>query len=157
MKNSKITILVLSDSHGKKDFILNLTNNPKYDYVFYLGDGIDRDLGTLIYDPRLKCVKGNCDNCFSDFPLGETVYLENCKIFLTHGHEYQAKYGNELLLKLAIDNKYNIVCFGHTHKQGHYIFNNIHLINPGALKNGDYAEIIIDENKIDVIFNKILI
>jgi len=154
MKN-KYNILIISDSHGKKDYIDVLVNNSFYDYIFYLGDGADRDLGINIYDTKFKIVKGNCDNYFSDIALGESVYLNGLKIFLTHGHEYGVKYGIENILAFAIKNNYKIVCFGHTHKQYYQQVNGIHLINSGALKNGDYAELKIIDNNIKVEFKNI--
>ena len=154
--NKNYKILVISDSHGKKDYLNTLANSPIYDYIFYLGDGTDRDLGNNIYNPNFKYVKGNCDDYFSDIPLGESVYLDDLKIFLTHGHEYKVKYGLELLSAFAIKNKCDIVCFGHTHKQLHQNINGTHLINPGALKNGDFAEIEINQGNINVIFKNII-
>lgn len=154
--NNNYKILVVSDSHGKKDYFNLLASSPAYDYIFYLGDGADRDLGSFVYDSRLKIVKGNCDDFFSDLPLGESVYLDNCKVFLCHGHEYKVKYGLEMLSSFAIKNGYNIVCFGHTHKQRHEELGGVHLINPGALKNGDYAEIDINNNAVKVCFKNIL-
>ena len=148
-----VKILVISDSHGQKDYIDALTNIPSYDYIFHLGDGVDRDLGTNIYNPNFKYVKGNCDEYYSDIPLTETIFLENIKIFLTHGFEYKVRHGMEILRKVAKDGNYNIVFYGHTHIQKFEVVDNVYYINPGALKNGNYSEVTLNKNEI-IINNK---
>ena len=40
----------------------------------------------------------------------------------------------------------NLVCFGHTHKQFLQITEGTTLLNPGSLRNGDYAVVSLDEN-----------
>ncbi|HPN30767.1 MAG TPA: hypothetical protein PKY81_07405 [bacterium] len=44
----------------------------------------------------------------------------------------------------------DIVLWGHTHKQFYQIINNVHFINPGYGKIGEYAEIIILNDNITV-------
>ena len=43
----------------------------------------------------------------------------------------------------------NVVCFGHTHKQKFEVLEGITLINAGAFKNGDYAELTVKNGKIE--------
>ena len=100
MKNS-YRILILSDSHGKREYLNALVNNQVLDYIFYLGDGTDRDLSNNIYNPSFLFVKGNCDDYFSDYPISQTVHINNHKVLLTHGHEFKVKYGKELLFDFA--------------------------------------------------------
>ena len=142
-------ILIVSDSHGRKNFLEDLINSKNHDYIFYLGDGADRDIGTNIYDPSFIYVKGNCDNYYSDFPLTQTLNIEGLKILITHGHEQKVKYGLEYMLNFAKSKGYKLVCFGHTHKQVFMEKDGIIFINPGALKNGDYAELMLDNKTID--------
>lgn len=147
-------ILLISDSHGKKSCLNELINNPIYDYIFHMGDGSENDLGTAIYDSRVVYVKGNCDY-FCDGAITQTLYLCDKKILITHGHEYKVKYGMETLSYFAKANGYQLVCFGHTHIQTDITIDGIRFINPGALKNGEYAELIVNNDDIKVIFKTI--
>lgn len=138
-------ILVISDSHGKKEYIDKLTAGDEYDYVFHLGDGADRDLGTNEYDPKFLFVKGNCDY-FSDKPITQSLNLDGYKILLTHGDTYKVKFGLETIKSFATSKGYDIVCFGHTHRAMHEVYDGVHYINPGALKNGEYAELVLQKD-----------
>jgi predicted phosphodiesterase len=59
--------------------------------LLFTGDGY-REISRLQteLDIRVEGVVGNCD--FSSiYPVQQLVYLENCKILLTHGHLYGVK------------------------------------------------------------------
>ncbi len=143
-------ILLISDSHGKKELINFLIEQKNYDHVFFAGDGL-RDLGVNIYDPKFVSVKGNCDFFEQDAPITQTLWLNNFKVLITHGDYYKVKYGLEVLHKFAKEKKYNLVCFGHTHSKTNIEIDGIKYINSGSLKNGDYAEIQIDAFGINVV------
>src|SRR5690554_5164858 len=90
-------IIVISDSHGRKDKVDKTINSYEYDYLFFLGDGIS-DLGNLIYANNTKFVRGNCDY-FSNHPIYEIVKLNNITILLTHRHTQKVKANlNELIV-----------------------------------------------------------
>ena len=138
-------ICMLSDSHGRKKLAFDLLYEHKYDYVFYLGDGL-KDVEDFEEDNFIK-VCGNCD-IFEVAPITRTVTIEGVKFLLTHGHAFKAKYSDYGLIKVAQDMGANVVCFGHTHKQKHEVLEGITLINAGAFKNGDYAELTVENGKI---------
>lgn len=146
-------ILLISDSHGKQEYVQKLLNN-KYDYVFYAGDGI-RDLGINIYDPSVIYVKGNCDLFEQDAPITRTVFINDLKILITHGDYYKVKQGLESVSVFAKNNGYNMVCFGHTHTKWNECINETWFVNAGSLKNGNYAEIILKDKNISVAFKNI--
>lgn len=132
-------ILIISDSHNNSILKLPLTD---YDYVIHCGDISSNDLDYLnIYD-NIIYVRGNCD--YNNYDLTKVLNLNNKKIFITHGNLYNVKDDLELLINNTI-NKYNIVCFGHTHKQLLLKKENTIYLNPGAWKNNEYAYIINDE------------
>lgn len=132
-------ILIISDSHNNSILKLPLTD---YDYVIHCGDISSNDLDYLnIYD-NIIYVRGNCD--YNNYDLTKVLNLNNKKIFITHGNLYNVKNDLELLINNTI-NKYNIVCFGHTHKQLLLKKENTIYLNPGAWKNNEYAYIINDE------------
>ncbi|HPG30413.1 MAG TPA: metallophosphoesterase family protein [bacterium] len=56
----------------------------------------------------------------------------------------------ELMNYIAEKKEADIVLWGHTHKQFYQIINNVHFINPGYGKIGEYAEIIILNDNITV-------
>ena len=141
-------ILVLSDSHGRKQKVENLLNNSKFDYVFFLGDGIN-DVSSF-EGGNIKKVAGNCD-FFSSEAITRIEKIENIKVMLTHGHAFKAKFLIDPMVNYALENNCNLLCFGHTHKQKYENVLGLTVVNPGAFKNGNYAEINIDEkNNIKV-------
>lgn len=136
-------ILVLSDSHGRKTQVEKILNSSTYNYVFFLGDGLS-DFKNFSNKNILK-VAGNCD-FFSDEPITRLEKIENINIMLTHGHAFKAKFLIEPMVNYAAENNCSLLCFGHTHKQKYEVINNVTVVNPGAFKNGNYAEINIDKS-----------
>ena len=144
-------ILVLSDTHGRKNRILDVLDiHPRYDALLFLGDGL-RDLDTLD-EPvlGLAAVRGNCDGLSflglgGGVPTERTLCLDGFKIFMTHGHAYSVKSGRERLLAHAAALDADIVLYGHTHvaEEKYYpegseiggltLKKGIYLFNPGSL------------------------
>lgn len=125
-------ILVLSDNHHKKlDFNFN-----NYDYVIHCGD-----YGNSLEDLRnnnIYFVKGNCDFYGNN---DNTFYIDNKKIYITHGNLYNVKYHYNNLIYRALEVEADICFFGHTHRQDLFIDNKILFINPGSYMDGCYIEI----------------
>ncbi len=140
-------ICVLSDSHGSKKRIKELLLNDSFDCVFFLGDGLGdvQDYG----EPYFKKVCGNCDIGFYE-PITRFENVGKSKIMLTHGHFFRAKLSTLALSEYAGNNGCQVVCFGHTHKQKSEYENGVLVLNPGAFKNGNYAVLNIEGDKIDV-------
>ena len=136
-------ICLISDSHGNKEKIDDLLFNNSFDYIFFMGDGL-RDFSNYYLD-NLKMVSGNCD-LFSDEPLTTFVTIRDKKIMITHGHSYKAKLTKLFMANYAKEQCCDIVCYGHTHYQKDEIINGVRLINPGSLKNGEYAVLEIENN-----------
>ena len=53
-------IMLISDSHGNKLGIDKIFSTQKFDYLFFMGDGLN-DLGDYIYLDNVFAVSGNCD------------------------------------------------------------------------------------------------
>jgi len=106
-------IIVISDSHGNKNSIDKIFSSLDFDYLIHLGDGID-DLGTYVYDERVKLVRGNCD-FLSKEKTESFLMVEKVLIFFTHGHEYGVKYTTSPLLKRTLGTNTNLILYGHTH------------------------------------------
>lgn len=123
-------ILVMSDTHGNSDAV-NVLTRDYYDYIFFLGDGLD-DLGSLEYDSRLKKVRGNWD--FGSRERTDLiVQVEDVMFFLTHGNEYGVKISCVRLYEKVKELKPDVVLFGHTHRIEDYVYNDQRFLNPGAL------------------------
>ena len=122
---------LLSDSHNSFGFsnFLNIAQNA--DMVLHLGDGI-RDIEDL--KSALTCpfyyVSGNCDfgNVYE-----RVIEVENRKIFMTHGNNYDVKYSLSRLKQKAKQLGADIALYGHTHIPDITIEDNIWFINPGSL------------------------
>ncbi len=131
-------LLIVSDTHGELDKLIELAN--KYtDYTkIHLGDrGFDKEeldkLGFIYVD-------GNCD--IGNNKEKELV-IDNDKIFITHGDKYNVKFGLDKLYFKALSLNVNYVFYGHTHIQSLIETDGIPFINPGSLLNDNYC--IIDD------------
>ena len=88
-------ILVTSDTH-RDEFALRsaVLRQPKADVVIHLGDGEEDVAAVKMSFPgkMFLQVRGNCD-WGSTLPSVGEITLEGRKIFYTHGHLYNVKYG----------------------------------------------------------------
>ena len=157
-----VTILVISDTHGRSDRISRLLAHVKSaEALIFLGDGL-ADLDAAMKDSCIPVlsVRGNCDFfAHQHIPLESTVTLEGVRIYLHHGHETGVKHGCVGALARATQMSADVCLFGHTH-EAHLSYADYHgdsrricLFNPGSLgrshdgqahygiltlKNGDY-------------------
>lgn len=124
-------IIVLSDSHNRFTFSEFLPIAQSADTVIHLGDGFRdiQDLKSILTCP-FYYVSGNCD--YSNI-YEQTIEIENNKIFITHGHNYDVKYSLFRLKRKAQEIGANIVLYGHTHIPDITFQDNIWFINPGSL------------------------
>ena len=136
-----MNILIMSDSHGNDEKVIELTQKyPDY-LVIHLGDrGFSAD---IIKNDKIL-VDGNCD--FNLYKKIEYLEYNNHKILITHGDLFDVKYGYLKLKLKALEDKCDIVLFGHTHFQEEFYSDGIHFINPGALKSGNYA--VLENNEL---------
>lgn len=140
-----VKICILSDSHGARIDVENLIMENNFDYVFFLGDGLN-DFDYVYSDSVIKKVCGNCD-FFSREPITQFVNIEGFKILLTHGHQFRTKLTMSFLIQSAKQNFCDIVCSGHTHLKKIENYDGILFINPGAFSNGDYMILTLNKNE----------
>ncbi len=145
-------ILVVSDTHGDfYSFKKALQEQRNADVVIHCGDNTGELEEIKMYhsDKAFFAVKGNCD-LGSTLPLTETVVLEGKKIFITHGHVYNAKMTLYNLCCAAREEKADIVVFGHTHNALYEYDDGLHILNPGSLHGygASYAYIDITDKGI---------
>ena len=123
-------IIIISDSHGNKLAIDNIFKNYQFDYLFFLGDGIN-DLGDYIYLDNVYAVSGNCD-FFSNIPNEREFVIGGIKFFITHGNKYFVKSNLNFLKEKACSENIDFVLFGHTHNQTIEKYSLTTFINPGS-------------------------
>jgi putative phosphoesterase len=123
-----MTLLILSDSHGRPDHIREAIRRVKPDGILFAGDGL-RDLTAcdLPAPPEgcpLWAVSGNCDWLHSPLIIGgslfealeeELITWEGIRILLMHGHRHGVKGGPGQAIACALSRNADVLVFGHTH------------------------------------------
>ena len=118
-----MTLLVLSDSHGRPDHVEEAIRRVRPDGILFAGDGL-RDLTRIGEFPcPLWAVSGNCDWSPTLIANGrsvetgeeELITVEGVRILLIHGHKYGVKGGLLPATYRAMEKEADILVFGHTH------------------------------------------
>ncbi len=126
-------IVVISDTHGNHSHLESIISKEKEaDYFIHLGDG-ESEASSYIEEMQGKFifVKGNNDYSSSSPTEGELIAADK-RLFFTHGHLYQVKYGLELLTAKAKTNRADILLFGHTHQAFKDYQDGLYIMNPGS-------------------------
>ena len=137
-------ILVISDYHKDEDKVLSLIKKYNPEHILCCGDGESED--DFYKNNNIISVKGNCD--YANLPMVLTVEVEGKRILLAHGHLHNVYFDIFKLYLLAKEANATYVCYGHTHQQMLEEYEGIYFINPGALKDDNYA--LIKEDKISL-------
>lgn len=143
-------ILVVSDTHGDLASLIKAVNaQPTAEIIVHCGDG-ERQAQYLkenYGDRMIVAVKGNCDWC-SELPGKEVFSVMGKRIFVTHGHLYNAKFGLYNLECAAREEKADILLFGHTHIPMTGYEDGMYMMNPGSCcgYSASYGFIDITEN-----------
>ncbi len=145
-------ILVVSDTHGDTYSLKTAINSkPEAEVIIHCGDGNSEfeSLRALYPEKHFIGVKGNCD-LFTSASNVETITLEGKKLFITHGHIYNAKYGLYNLVCAAREADADLLLFGHTHNALEDYDDGLYIVNPGSCHGygGSYAYIDITEKGI---------
>ena len=135
-------ILIVSDYHKKEDALLELINKYNPEYTLCCGDGESDD--EFYTKNNIISVKGNCD--YANLPLVKVVEIKDKKFLLTHGHLYDVYFDIFKLYLLAKEHNADYVLYGHTHMQLLEEYEGVTFLNPGALKEDNYA--LINKNEI---------
>ncbi len=141
-------LCVISDSHRNYRMIdraLKLTQDCAL--VIHLGDH-DTDMDDFrLPESRLLSVPGNCDPM--SFAPGLRIFeRDGVGVLMTHGDAYGVKYS---LVRIALKAKEagaQLALFGHSHRQELEEYDGVTLLNPGALKQGQYAVVTLDGGNI---------
>jgi len=146
-----LKILVISDSHGFKDNIIQAISKESPDMILHIGDNKkDCDIITATYpEIPLRCVKGNCDRFTPGVEIDNFV-LEDKRIMMTHGHLYGVKTGTEYLIKNALEKDVDILLYGHTHIPHYSVHEHMAVINPGSLSGAEKTYAVLEIKNGDV-------
>lgn len=128
---------VFSDTHGSTELMCGAVRACGPDIIIHLGDH-ERDCAALRRDfPHipLYSVCGNCD-LYPMSPGTDIVMLGKTKLFITHGHLYNVKYGLDRLVYAAMEVEAKAVLFGHTHSPLNSSLGSMRVINPGTAQCG---------------------
>ena len=152
-------ILVMSDIHSARSVAVEiLSKNRVSDVISFLGDG-ERNFEVAMAEcglelcgnekQRVYQVTGNCDHGSRE----ETVLLPKLggiKLCITHGHGHGVKSGAGInaLAEYAAQQACSVALFGHTHKRFKDKISGVTMFNPGAVQNGQYGVIMIENGEI---------
>ena len=141
-------LLVLSDSHGDLRQMVCAVEQTRPDRIVHLGD-CWRDAERLREEfpaAALEQVPGNCD-CRPDEALEKLLFLADKRVLICHGHTYGVK---QSLLRAGLaaeEQNLDLFLFGHTHRplwdwRGKTLF-----VNPGSIRDGQYAVVWLESGK----------
>ena len=158
--------LILSDIHNARKNAVNvIRENKDSDAIIFLGDGeknFELAMAACGLDisgttkQEVWQVAGNCDWDSSEFTVKITEFA-NTRIYISHGHGegVKSRAGIESLAEIAGANGCKIAFFGHTHRQFKEERNGVVLFNPGAVLNGEYGIIQIEDGDIRCVHRRI--
>ncbi len=135
-------LLIISDTHKDTALIEELLKKYEGYTVFHCGDFcVDEE---ILKKNNITYVFGNCDHKGDIYDI--ILEMDSKKIFITHGHKYNVKFGLEKIYFKALELGCDYVFFGHTHQPLNIECNGIHFINPGSLKYGRTYALIENDN-----------
>ena len=132
--------LVISDTHRNTMRARRLIEHYQCEIngVWHLGD-LSSDMASLsaAYYPRyphlaFAGINGNCDYD-PTVPEERLFRIEDCKVFMTHGHRYMIRYSTDFLAEAAREKGANIVLYGHSHIPLLKEEGGLMILNPGSL------------------------
>ena len=148
-------ILVVSDTHRDINALHSaILHQPEAGTVIHLGDGAEETAHMKEEFPQKQFlqVRGNCDwNCA--LPAEGLGTVGGKKIFYTHGHIYNVKYGTASIVNAARAAKADILLFGHTHIPVNRYEGGLYIMNPGSLHGSAGTYGIIDITKAGIVMN----
>ncbi len=127
-------ILIFSDTHGDVTRMERaIRAHSQAEIIIHCGDG-ERDIEymkNVFPNKAFYNVCGNCDWC-SSLDKRLTLKVLGKKIFVTHGHLYNAKMGIQNLIYAAREEKADVLLYGHTHIPMNEYDDGLYIMNPGS-------------------------
>ena len=125
-------LVVVSDSHGDRDILVQLVAHYKDEVVTFLHCG-DSELTTndSLFQ-QMTVVQGNMD-FNGHFPEQVVVPVGAQKAFLTHGHLYGVNFDLTRLMLAAQAEGAQLAFYGHTHQLACEMHQGLLVLNPGSI------------------------
>lgn len=124
-------VLILSDSHGLTNEILEIKERHQIQHMIHCGDSeLEMDHPVL---ENIINVRGNCD-FDAKLQYVERFDIGGLRFFITHGHLYDVGIHLQSLHDDASGNNAQVVCYGHTHVPGAKKIGDILFLNPGSIR-----------------------
>ncbi len=127
-------LLIISDTHGRCETVdAILAKEEGIDRLIHCGDicGDEEHIRARFAGP-CTIVAGNND-IFTDLPKEVIGEWGGHRFFVAHGHRQQIYFGLENLYFRALQEKCDVVLFGHTHEPVSFQEKGIWFVNPGSL------------------------
>lgn len=145
-------IMLLSDSHRAQaqiERVAALFLEEGFDAAIHLGD-VSSDAQRFFEMTGCSplCVRGNCDGPRASAPRERVETLEGVRLLLAHGDAYGVKNSLARLSYRAEELACHAALFGHTHRAFCGYVGAVLCVNPGALRDGLYAQMHISAGKI---------
>ncbi|KAB3529615.1 metallophosphoesterase [Alkaliphilus pronyensis] len=128
----KKTVLVMGDTHSQFEATEAINKHMKdVDLILHTGDNY-KDINHIegLYNIKIIGVKGNCDWYGKD---EEIVLINDKKIFICHGHQYNVKTSLNNIFYKGKEINADVVIFGHTHVPYYIKEKDLIVLNPGSL------------------------
>ncbi|MFC2948581.1 metallophosphoesterase [Virgibacillus sediminis] len=124
-------VLILSDSHGLTEELVEIKERHTVDYMIHCGDSeLEMDAPEM---ERFYMVGGNTD-MDNRFPEELTLTFNGLTFFIAHGHRHNVKGNIMTIAYRAEEENARVICFGHTHLAGAEKLGSQLLINPGSIR-----------------------
>ncbi|OLN22610.1 YfcE family phosphodiesterase [Domibacillus antri] len=150
-------LLVVSDNHGWDSILTDLKRRyeHKVDAMIHCGDSELKADNPAVEGYTI--VRGNCD-MEDQFPNDVLESVEDCRVFVTHGHRYDVKMTLLNLSYKAKEHSADFVFFGHSHTAGVEQQDGVIYLNPGSIslprgrREKTYAIVEVDKHQTAVRF-----
>ncbi|UJL44990.1 metallophosphoesterase [Virgibacillus sp. NKC19-16] len=124
-------VLILSDSHGLRDEIIEIKERHQLKHMIHCGDS-ELDMDALELDGLIK-VGGNTDHD-ARLPEEQKITINGLTFFVIHGHLHNVKANLMTAGYRAEEAGAQVICFGHTHIAGAEQIGEQLFINPGSIR-----------------------
>lgn len=111
---------------------------------------MDRDIGIVKckYPDKFICAVSGNNEFTPEYEDIKTINTPKLKIMYTHGHNHGVKFSTDKLYGEAVMQNCKLALYGHTHIQEIEIVDDVYIMCPGAVMNGDYLILDIIDDKI---------
>ncbi|WP_424349992.1 metallophosphoesterase family protein [Latilactobacillus sp. 5-91] len=125
-------LVIVSDSHGDRDILVQLVAHYKDEAVTFLHCGDSELTTTDSLFQQMTVVQGNMD-FNGHFPEQVVVPVGAQKAFLTHGHLYGVNFDLTRLMLAAQSEGAQLAFYGHTHQLACEMHQGLLVLNPGSI------------------------